>query len=198
MNDRNAKRVALRRGVTDDYPMSAAKFLAVCLLAASATSLGCGERGLTPSRVITEMPAEPLVEACRQHGEIVGEVMDERWSAEAYPTTVHRTILINVKIDPDKSAALFADVKAELLKLAEQHGADVETSDSEGGASKTAADGGSRKYTTEDRNGVLKLGLELGHGELEFNPKFEGSMTFRPQGDDAFCLDLSIDEYQTQ
>ncbi len=198
MNNSYPTRVFLLRDCVKQLRRRITRLVAVCLLAASATSLGCGERGLTPSRVITEMPAEPLVEACRQHGEIVGEVMDERWSAEAYPTTVHRTILINVKIDPDKSAALFADMKAELLKLAEQHGADVETSDSEGGASKTAADGGSWKYTTEDRNGVLKLGLELGHGELEFNPKFEGSMTFRPQGDDAFCLDLSIDEYQTQ
>jgi hypothetical protein len=174
-----------------------ARLAVVWLLAVSAASLGCGERGLTPSRVITEMPHESLAEACRQHGEVVGEVMDEQWSAKEYPTTVHRTILINLKVDPEKTGELFAAVKAELLKLAEQHGAEVETSDSEGGASKSAADGGSRKYTTDDRNGVFKLGLEQGHGELNFNPTYQGSITFRPQGEDAFCLDLTIDEYQT-
>ena len=60
-----------------------------------------------------------------------------------------------------------------------------------------AAGGALWKYATEDSHGELNLVLETGHGELELNPTFQGSMSIRPQGEDAFCLDLTIHEFQT-
>jgi hypothetical protein len=99
----------------------------------------------------------------------------------------------------ERTADLYAALRAETLRLAEVGGVQVLNPDSNEAVSPTAIESATFRYApTGGGEGSIRLTLNAGTERLERDPEFRGETVITPGDAEAYCVELSIDEYAAE